>query len=436
MAKEAKEEKVQALKLEAENKIKIKIDKDESGSIAEGIEIDMPKEDETGDDSTTLEVYGMMKMSKEVVQSTVHLDVVQARHLLNRYLETQKRRKASQLQLMAVQQNERTEYENRIKVIDSNCAMVWIFEQEYNTELQIQKMLEAWVKEQPMGRYLLAIKGMGPIFAAKLLAYLSLDNTKHESTFYPGKTVHNRSSFIQYAGLNDNNCPWLGTEKANALVNEAYKECGVDPKSDPTEEVLIYVANHSGRRVDTVMRGATVRPSKKRDATEEDNKNVGKITKKSLTMYMAKPPYNTDLKTTCFLIGNSFMFNANRGSKYGQIYLARKQYEIEKNDRGEYAEQAAELLRTKNYSKGTDTYKSLSEGKLTLGHITQRAKRYAVKIFLNHLFEAMYYERFGEMAPMPWALTYTEHEDYIEPEVDYREYFGSKNNRITAGTMK
>ena len=60
------------------------------------------------------------------------------------------------------------------------------------------------------------------------------------------------------------------------------------------------------------------------------------------------------------------------------------------NEEGKFADQAANILETKNIGKDTVAYKSYSQGKLPKAHITARAMRWTEKIFLSHLFEEMY----------------------------------------------
>ena len=139
---------------------------------------------------------------------------------------------------------------------------------------------------------------------------------------------------------------------------------------------------------------------------------------------MSKPPYNLDLKTTAYLIGEAFVKVSNRGSKYGMLYRERRAWETIRNEKLEYKEQADRLLSEKNWDKSTPTYKSLSEGKLSAGHINQRAKRWATKIFLTHFFEACWlYTHPGESKPpVIYPIAFQDHVDYIEPENPYSDY--------------
>ena len=102
-----------------------------------------------------------------------------------------------------------------------------------------------------------------------------------------------------------------------------------------------------------------------------------------------KRPFNAALKTLCWKIGESFVkVSGNPKAMYGSLYLQRKAIEQQKNDNGEFKEQAGQKLKDFKIGKDTDAYKSYSIGKLPPAHIHARAKRWAVKVFLCHYFES------------------------------------------------
>lgn len=129
-----------------------------------------------------------------------------------------------------------------------------------------------------------------------------------------------------------------------------------------------------------------------------------------------KRPWNAQLKTLCWKIGQSFC-KVSRSPKdvYGRIYHQRKVYEEEKNEGGEYAEYAKKMLEDFNFKKDTKARKFYMEGKLPPGHINQRALRYAVKLFLSHLFQVWYEMENGEKPPKPFAIAQLGHAHMIEP---------------------
>jgi len=107
-----------------------------------------------------------------------------------------------------------------------------------------------------------------------------------------------------------------------------------------------------------------------------------------------KRPHNAALKALCWKMGESFVkVKGSDDDIYGHIYDQRKTLEQEKNDRSEYAGQAAAMLK----ARPTHAQKAIyAQGKLPPGHLHARAKRYAVKMFLSH-----YWERGRTLAGLP-----------------------------------
>ena len=129
-----------------------------------------------------------------------------------------------------------------------------------------------------------------------------------------------------------------------------------------------------------------------------------------------KRPWNGQMKTLCWKIGESFVKVMNRGSFYGQVFTDRKAYENAKNDAGDYASQARDTLERKNFSTDTKAITFYEKGKLPPGHIHARCKRYAVKLFLAHLHEVMYRDAYGEAPPKPYAIDQLGHAHIITPQ--------------------
>ncbi|HVG51614.1 MAG TPA: transposase [Xanthobacteraceae bacterium] len=127
-----------------------------------------------------------------------------------------------------------------------------------------------------------------------------------------------------------------------------------------------------------------------------------------------KRPWNAALKTLCWKTGQSFMkFSNQEECVYGAVYRKRKEFEMARNDRGQNAETATRLLTEKKFSKATEAYKSLSQGRLPPGQIDGRARRYAVKLFLSHLQTAWWFDKFQELPPRPYAIAHLDHAHFI-----------------------
>ena len=130
-----------------------------------------------------------------------------------------------------------------------------------------------------------------------------------------------------------------------------------------------------------------------------------------------KRPWNAELKTLCWKIGQSFIKVSGRDSLYGQIYKERHVYESARNENGGNKDYAENALRTRKIGKDTEQYKAYIKGKLPASQLVARASRYAVKIFLSHLQAEMYRYEFGKEPPIPFAIAHLGHAHYVEPEV-------------------
>lgn len=126
-----------------------------------------------------------------------------------------------------------------------------------------------------------------------------------------------------------------------------------------------------------------------------------------------KRPWNASLKTLCWKIGESFVkISGNPKALYGQLYLDRKIQEVERNEAGDFAEQATQVVKDRPKHAQVKIYK---QGKLPDGHIHMRAKRYTVKLFLSHYHERWYQFHYHEDPPNPYPLAMLGHAHKIEP---------------------
>lgn len=73
--------------------------------------------------------------------------------------------------------------------------------------------------------------------------------------------------------------------------------------------------------------------------------------------------------------------------EYGQLYLDRKAYELERSNAGAYAEVAAALVKSAKREGKTPNAHNL-EGRLSPSHLNNRAKRYIEKRLLRELWKA------------------------------------------------
>lgn len=127
-----------------------------------------------------------------------------------------------------------------------------------------------------------------------------------------------------------------------------------------------------------------------------------------------KRPWNAELKTLCWKMGESFVKVSGREDAfYGQIYAKRKLQEQTKNASGDFADQAKAALENKNFRDETTTKKKYESGLLPDARLHLRATRYTVKLFLSHLHEVWWREEFKSEPPKPWVIEHGGHAHYI-----------------------
>ena len=210
--------------------------------------------------------------------------------------------------------------------------------------------------------------------------------------------------FTDPAQLLSDYCLWLANP--NRVVPSLITTLGAISTKNPTS-----ITNN----IDTLMYGSKHGPQKKTLPKYLSYAEVAAM--------LAKPPYNADLKLICWKIGDSLLKRSNHPrSLYGRLYRERKQYELEKNRNYEYAGQVADALISKNWSDNTVTWDTYKDGRLTDAHIDARAKRYAVRIFLTHVFEIMYMNEYKIAPPKIYAMAYLDHSEYIAPEVAFGRF--------------
>ena len=276
-------------------------------------------------------------------------------------------------------------------------------------EYNIRKQLEQVCKSQEVGRWLLGITGIGPALAASLLA--NFDITK----------ANYGSNFVSYAGLADNQRPWLGVEKSRAILDEI-----LDGRTTITDEDVMEYSARVKWKYEVLYAGAY-------------SEKTGKWSKTNLIKTAAKIPYNKELKSLMFNIACSFEYQKSRPqSVYGRILRERLTYENIMNERGKYKEQAEAIIAMGKIGKDTESYKSYVQGKLPDGHIRLRAFRYVNKIFLNHLFVEMYRVEYGKNPPRPYIIDHSDgqHNVIIPPEVPYSPIPEDNNNYADMETIK
>ena len=122
-----------------------------------------------------------------------------------------------------------------------------------------------------------------------------------------------------------------------------------------------------------------------------------------------KRPFNGQLKTLTWKIGQSFMKFSNRDDCfYGKLYRQDKERRSIKNQSGDYADFALEILTSKNWGNNP-TRAYLESGKLPPAQIDAQARRFAAKIFLSHYHAVAYQAHYDKPAPRPYIIEHGGH---------------------------
>lgn len=266
------------------------------------------------------------------------------------------------------------------------------------------ELLKYACQSSEVGKWLMEIVGMGPALSAGCLAYFDVTG------------INYASNFISYAGLNDNNRPWLGREKSKKIIDEVIAKHAPGEKSPKiTSDMVIEIAAKTKWKYKYLQ--------------EKACNAKGKWDKEKLIAACAKIPYNKSLKTHMWKIGKSFEYQKSRPkSLYGRLLAERIVKEMQKNEAGEYRDLIQQHMSEKNYSPGTDTYKAYMEGMLPQTEINARSRRWVQKIFISHLFEEMYRVANDKIPPRYYTLEHCDgHHDEIPPEVPYTLVTEEKN---------
>ena len=123
-----------------------------------------------------------------------------------------------------------------------------------------------------------------------------------------------------------------------------------------------------------------------------------------------KRPFNASLKTLCWKIGDSFRkFHKEDKCTYGHIYKKRREYEIERNERGGNTELCVRDLEERGKHMTKEQKAHYEGGKLPPGRIDLRASRYATKQFLADLHHVWYRLENGTNPPLPYPISHLGH---------------------------
>lgn len=332
-------------------------------------------DEQVPDETTPAKPMTRKEMRRLIAQKQVNRSEV--RYFVDLYYQLQEYRKAGGNQERAAVASSEPPGEFA-KSIQGNLV---------HTEKSIEKYLGEMAEQTTIGAWARSIVGVGPIISAALLAHIDI------------KEAPTVGHIWRFAGL-DPTAHWIGKEKAKDRIGAHVKE-GIS-----FDGAIPIMAIEIGTKPETLRKLAT---------SDRDGEEVP-LTQATLTAACAKRPWNAKLKVVCWKLGESFVKSCNNPeSFYGTVYKTRKAFEEAKNERGDFADQAAAALAGKRYGKATEAYKAYSVGKLPPAHIHARAKRYAVKLFLSGWHEVAWFAEYGKLPPKPWIMNRPEHTHLVIP---------------------
>jgi len=270
------------------------------------------------------EIERLGKLRKDLKEVATKLTEQEARYLVDEYYIMQESRKRSANQTLAM-----------AATGEPNALVGWLSGLDKSVENSIKTILGLYAASKDTGAWCMSNFGVGPVISAGLLAHIDIKQAP---------TVGHIWSF---AGLNPKR-KFLGKEKAAKIVDEV-----MGKTRSVTNDHMVELSKRLDRRTELIEKAAT------------QNGKV-KLTRTNLKKGLAKRPFNGELKTLCWKIGQSFMKNSGQPKcYYGKLYLERKALEWQRNLDGEFASEADRALSEKNFKKNTTAYKFYS-GQVTL----------------------------------------------------------------------
>jgi hypothetical protein len=407
-----------------------------------------------------VELNAVQRMSRDVAQAGATLSDEEAGFLVSQYYSWQEKRKSSVNQRRSLVEKE-----------VPHSIIEWSMTQDATMEAELKKALDKYTDAHPVGKWMKSQYGIGPVISAGLLAWFDIKKAPVVSHFYriagiePGVKWDKASEMIKdirahisefNVYLNDPSAREARKVRIREIAKANY-ECDVAPATaydlkvygqtfklvrdrgshgelrlltleylrlsaidrrelidgtrfeevkspeGVTHDTVRWAALYFGRNPDTLLR--LMAP--------KDNPGEIKWTMEALASAVSRIPYNPELRTLCWKIGQSFMKFSNREQCfYGKLYRERKAYENEQNQLKQYAALARRNI--ERFRKETEAYTWLTQDMLPPAHIDARARRYAVKIFLSHVHHVWYRHEFKKDPPLPFPIAHRGHVHMIE----------------------
>tara|TARA_B100000949_G_C14048854_1_gene352694 strand:- start:105 stop:659 length:555 start_codon:yes stop_codon:yes gene_type:complete len=147
--------------------------------------------------------------------------------------------------------------------------------------------------------------------------------------------------------------------------------------------------------------------------------------KEALIKWFSRQPWNAKLKSKLLFGLGEVMVKFQKRPKcfYGNLLQQKKATLTAQNDLFQFREEANQKMEDKAASPTTETWKHWEAGRLSPGHIHNRARRWMCSLLISHLHEVMYTDYHGVKPDAPYIFdhpiggegTPNEHRHYMPP---------------------
>jgi hypothetical protein len=316
------------------------------------------------------ELDPIARLTRDLASASATLGRNEARFLVDSYYTIQENRKASANQVRSLSTND-----------EPHAVIQWLLTQNEGLEGQIKRALDKWTDQQPIGKWVKSIVGIGPVIAAGLIAHIDITKAPTAGHIW------------SFAGLNPTKT-WNKGEKRpwnNGLKTLAYK----------IGESFVKFQNHP---YDTYGRMYVVRKG------EEWARNLSGELSDQAKEKLEKFRIGEDTAARVWYSG----------------CLSR-----ESAERIIYSPAADQIALTKKLAEPAGTH----PGMLPPAHIHSRARRHVVKLFLSHFHYAAYLLHFGSAPAQPYAIAQAGHAHFIEPP-NLNVLLGVEKNAVDNGDKR
>ncbi len=115
----------------------------------------------------------LKKLSKDIRNAAKHMGREEVGFLVQSYYSTQEKRKASANQIRSIEKSNQEKLAAGGNVVSFE-VLKWHLANNEMQEQQLKLALGHFVKNDPVGKWLVSIAGIGPVLAAGLLAYIDI----------------------------------------------------------------------------------------------------------------------------------------------------------------------------------------------------------------------------------------------------------------------